>query len=261
MTSRRDFMLAAPLSAAAFSIAGASGLTFGKQLAKADELTTQGNPTRDLVTRRAIEAMTWGMPAVNLDLMYKAMILAKRRPRQPDALLVAASRRKHEPQRNTDVIYIIPYFDTRGGHPMVLEIPPADDGVIRNHHGRLADAARDVGPAGGWWQGGEYLILPPDHKGEVPDGYIALPSLTWRGYALLRSILRGGSEADAAKAVEYGKRINLCPLSRLPSPPGKPLVLTATAYSTTRPFPTNARFFELLNGVVQSKPWLAPIGR
>ena len=67
-------MLAAPLSAAAFSIAGAGGLTFGTQLAKADELTKPGSPASDLVTRRAIEAMIWGMPAVNLDLMYQAMI-------------------------------------------------------------------------------------------------------------------------------------------------------------------------------------------
>jgi hypothetical protein len=41
-------------------------------------------------------------------------------------------------------------------------------------------------------QGREYLILPPGHHGAAPDGYIALPSANYQGYALLRSILRSG---------------------------------------------------------------------
>ena len=258
MTSRRDFMLAAPLSAAAFSIAGASGLTFGTQLAKADELTTQGNPARDLVTRRAIEAMIWGMPAVNLDLMYQAMI--RETPARANQMLYWSRLLDWKNQTltpNTDVIYLTPYFDTKEAGPMVLEIPPADDGVI---NGTIMDAwqmpLEDVGPAGvDGGKGGKYLILPPDHKGEVPDGYIALPSLTWKGYALLRSILRGGSEADAAKAVEYGKRINLYPLSQAASPPQTTYVDgDGVLYDATIPY--DARFFELLNGVVQSEPWL-----
>ena len=39
-------------------------------------------------------------------------------------------------------------------------------------------------------KGGKYLILPPDYKDKVPEGYIALPSQTYQGYALLRSILK-----------------------------------------------------------------------
>ncbi|MEK1944129.1 MULTISPECIES: DUF1254 domain-containing protein [Ensifer] len=59
----------------------------------------------------------------------------------------------------------------------------------------------DVGPAGvDKGKGGKYLILPPDHSGAIPDGYIVLPSSTYQGYALLRSILNSGSEADVAKA-------------------------------------------------------------
>ena len=59
---------------------------------------------------------------------------------------------------------------------------------------------------------GNILILPPGYAEKVPDGYIALPSLTYKGYALLRSILRSGSDADLAKAVEYSKRIKLYPV-------------------------------------------------
>jgi hypothetical protein len=53
----------------------------------------------------------------------------------------------------------------------------------------------DVGPAGvDKGAGGKYLVLPPDYKDKTPDGYIVLPSATYHGYALLRSILKSGSD-------------------------------------------------------------------
>ena len=87
---------------------------------------------------------------------------------------------------------------------MVLEIPPADGGSIT---GTIMDswqiALEDVGPAGvDKGKGGKYLITPPDYKDKAPDGYIHLPSQTYQGYALLRSILKSRDEADIAKAVE-----------------------------------------------------------
>jgi len=68
-------------------------------------------------------------------------------------------------------------------------------------------------------RGGKYLILPPGYGAEVPDGYNVSPSLTYNGYALLRSIRKSGSEADMAKAVEYGKRMKIYPLSQADNPP------------------------------------------
>jgi hypothetical protein len=38
---------------------------------------------------------------------------------------------------NPDVIYLMPFFNTKDAEPMVLEIPPADDGVI---NGTIMDA-------------------------------------------------------------------------------------------------------------------------
>jgi hypothetical protein len=115
----------------------------------------------------------------------------------------------------------MPFFNTKDVGPMVLEIPLADDGVI---NGTIMDVwqvpLEDVGPAGlDKGKGGKYLVLPPDHPATVPGGYIALPSMTYQGYALLRSILRSGSDADAAKAVAYAKRIKLYPLSQATNPP------------------------------------------
>ena len=91
-------------------------------------------------------------------------------------------------------------------------------------NGTIMDAwqmpLEDVGPAGvDGGKGGKYVILPPGYDETVPEGFIALPSLTCKGYALLRSILESGSDADLAKAVEYGKRIKVYPLSQAASPP------------------------------------------
>ena len=50
---------------------------------------------------------------------------------------------------NPDAIYLMPFFNTKDVGPMVLEIPPADEGSIT---GTVMDAwqnaLEDVGPAG-----------------------------------------------------------------------------------------------------------------
>ena len=172
------------------------------------------------LNRRAIEAINWGMPAVNLDLMLQAGVNAGARPNQivywsrlPDWKIQTLTP-------NPDVIYLKPFFNTKDVGPMVLEIPPAEGGTIT---GTIMDAwqaaLEDVGPAGvDKGKGGKYLILPPGYTGEAPDGYIVLPSMTYQGYALLRSILQSGSDADVAKAVAYAKRIKLYPLSQAANP-------------------------------------------
>ncbi len=213
---------------------------------------------RQVLQHRAVEAMIWGMPAVNLDLMYQAM-LRETKARSNQMLywsrLVEWKTQTLTP--NTDVIYFTPYFDTKEVGPVVLEIPPADDGAIV---GTIMDAwqmpLEDIGPAGAdRGQGGKYLILPPGHDGQVPAGYIVLPSLTYRGYALIRSILRSGSDADLAQAVEYGKRMKIYPLSQAQDPPPTVYVDAAgVLYDATIQY--DIRFFESLNRLVQYEPWL-----
>src|SRR3954452_22918145 len=105
---------------------------------------------RRTIERRAVEAVNWGMPAVNYDLMLQAMIHeAKGAPNQ----IVYWSRlpdwKNQTLTPNPDVIYLMPFFNTKDVGPMVLEIPPADAGLI---NGTIMDAwqvpLEDVGPAG-----------------------------------------------------------------------------------------------------------------
>jgi hypothetical protein len=139
----------------------------------------------------------------------------------------------------------------------VLEIPPAGEGSIT---GTIMDAwqsaLEDVGPAGvDKGKGGKYLILPPDHKGQTPAGYIVLPSKTYQGYALLRSILKSGSDADIAQAVAYGKRVKFYPLSQASNPPETKFVdAIDVVFDSTIPY--DLRFLETLDRFVQREPWL-----
>jgi hypothetical protein len=117
-------------------------------------------------------------------------------------------------------------------------------------------ALEDVGPAGvDKGKGGKYLILPPGHKDTPPDGYFVLQSQTFQGFALLRSIVRSGGSADIAKAVDYGKQIKLYPLSEAASPPQTTFVdMINVVFDATIPY--DMRFFQSLDRMVQSEPWL-----
>jgi len=213
---------------------------------------------KQLMHARAMEAIIWGMPAVNLDLMYQAMVSTTG---ASDNQMLFWSRlldwKNQTLTPNTDVIYFTPFFDTKESGPIVLDIPPADEGVIV---GTIMDAwqmpLEDIGPAGAdQGKGGKYLILPPDFKGTIPDGYIVLSSKTYKSYALIRSILKSGSEEDLAKAVEYGKRMKIYPLSEADAP--SPTVFVDAAgelYDATIKY--DLSFFESLNRIVQYEPWM-----
>jgi len=230
----------------------------GPSPAKLAEAGSFQDLERQVLQHRAIEAVIWGMPAVNRDLMYQAML---RETKAKDNQMLYWSRlldwKNQTLTPNTDVIYLTPHFDTKDVGPVVMEIPSAEGGAIV---GTIMDAwqtpLEDVGPAGAdKGKGGKYLFLPPGHTAKAPAGYIVLPSLTYKGYALLRSIRKSGSDEDLAKAVEYGKRIKIYPLSKADNPPPTTYMDAAgVLYDATIPY--DIRFFESLNRVIQHEPWL-----
>ena len=210
------------------------------------------------VQRRGVEAVIWGMPAVNYDLMYQAMVSQTHGDFNQIVYWSKLPNWKNQTLTpNPDAIYIMPFISTKDVGPVVLEIPPAVGGTIV---GSIDDAwqtaIEDVGPAGvDKGKGGKYLILPPDYKGKLPAGYLPMPSSTYQSYALLRSILKSGSGADVAAAVEYAKRIKVYPLSQAALPPEtKWNDAIDVVFDSTIPY--DASFFQHLNRMVQYEPWL-----
>jgi hypothetical protein len=259
----RTALAAVALLAAGALLGGPTIPTVGQEKkpqpgAKSEPAFTPAQLAERTLHRRAVEAVIWGMPAVNYDLMYQAAVREAKGDfnqviywsRLPDWKIQALTP-------NPDSIYLSPFINTKDVGPMVLEIPPADEGSIT---GTVMDvwqcALEDVGPAGvDKGKGGKYLILPPGYTDNVPAGYIPLPSDTYEGYALLRSIPKSGSEGDVAKAVAYGKRVKLYPLSQAAKPPATTFVdVVDVVYDATIPY--DLRFFESLNRIVQAEPWL-----
>jgi hypothetical protein len=250
------------LSAAALMVGGTIAPTptsaqtsVPAQQLSADDLARRAIERR-AIEGRAVEAVIWGMPAVNYDLMYQEMLKLGGKPNQIVYWSGLLDWRNQTLTPNPDVIYFMAFFNTNDG-PVVIEIPSAGDGVI---NGSVMDpwqaALEDVGPAGAdKGAGGKYLILPPGHRGVAPDGYIALPSANYQGYALLRSLLKSGSKTDVNAAVAYGKRIKMYPLSQAANPP-ETVFLDAIGIVYDSTIPYDLRFFQSLDRFVQQEPWL-----
>jgi hypothetical protein len=221
------------------------------------ELTAEALATR-AVARRAVEAVIWGIPAVNFDLMYQSFVRAAKGGVNQVAYWSRIPDWKNQTLTpNPDTIYFMPFFNTKDVGPMVLEIPPADEGSITGTIMNCwQEALEDVGPAGlDKGAGGKYLITPPGFTDKAPDGYLHLPSANNQGYALLRSILKSRSPADIARAVDYGKRIRLYPLSRAATP-AQTAFVDAVDVVFDGVIPYDVRFFESLDRMVQAEPWL-----
>ena len=211
---------------------------------------------RRTIERRAVEAVIWGMPAVNFELLYQGMVDSKGAWNQ----IVYWSRlpdwKNQTLTPNPGTVYLHPFYNTKDG-PVVLEIPPADGGsIVGSIDDGWQTALEDVGPAGvDKGKGGKYLILPPGYADKVPDGYIALPSSTYAGFVVLRSSLKSTSDADVADAVSYGKRAKMYPLSQAANPPPTVFVdAIDVVYDNTIPY--DLRFFQMLDRFVQREPWL-----
>jgi hypothetical protein len=217
--------------------------------------------TERTVHRRAIEAAIWGMPAVNYAAMLEAIVRAKGNFNQIVYWSRPVSWKSQILTPNTDVLYAVPFINTKSAGPVVLEIPPTDDSNAAD--GKIVGSITDcwqktlsgVGPAGkDRGKGGKYVVLPPGYSSPLPKDYIAVPSDVYESYALLRSIPKSNSDADLAKAAAYLKTIKLYPLSEAANPPTTTFVdVTNIVFDATIPY--DLRFFRMLDRIVQTEPW------
>jgi hypothetical protein len=229
--------------------------------AKSEPAFTPTQLAERAVHRRAVEAVVWGMPAVNYDLMLQEML---RKTKAQVNEVVYWSRpldwKNQTLTPNPDSIYLMTFFNTKDVGPIVIEIPPAEGGSFAaNIDTAWQVALEDAGPEGAdKGKGGKYLILPPDYKATVPEGYVPLQSDTYGGFALFRSNLVSHSDVGIAKSVAYGKRVKVYPLSQAAIPGGPPPTKFTDAmdvvFDSTIPY--DLRFFQSLDRIVQSEPWI-----
>jgi len=213
---------------------------------------------RRAIERRAVEAVIWGMPAVNYELMLQQMLTkTKAEVNQVVYWSRPVDWKNQTLTPNPDAIYFMPFFNTKDIGPVVIEVPPAEGGSFAANIVNVWQAPlEDAGPEGAdKGKGGKYLILPPGYSRKAPAGYIPLQSDSYGGYALFRSNLMGRTDADIAKSVAYAKRLKIYPLARAANPP--PTIFTdamEVLFDATITY--DLRFFQSLARIVHSEPWL-----
>lgn len=257
-TSRRH-ALAGSVALAAFP-----GSALAQQAAPPPQGGAPAGPAPDqarerLRHHRAVEAVLWGMPAVNYDLMRQEMLT--RTPGRENEVIYwgrPLDWRNQTLTPNPDALYLMTFLDLKAAGPMVIEVPPGDtEGSLNGNIVTIWQMPlEDVGLLGvDKGAGGRFAVLPPGYDQPVPDGFVPLRSDTFGAYALLRSNLLSHAEADVRKSVAYGRRVGVYPLSQAASPP--PTVFTDvqdTLFDSTIRY--EASFFETLNRIVQAGPWL-----
>ena len=148
---------------------------------------------------------------------------------------------------NTTTPYTVLYLDTKDG-PLVLEIPPEVLGPIDDAWFRWVSDVGITGPDKG--AGGKYLLLPPDYKGDIPDGYFVMRSRTFGNLMFFRTFLKDGDPKPGVDSVK--KNLRVYPLSAAANPPEMKFVnISGKAFNTIGP--GDYSLFELLNRVIQNE--------
>jgi hypothetical protein len=230
-----------------------SGVSSHGQTFSAEDLNRRN------MERRAVEAVIWGMPAVNYDLMLQEMLT--KTSGKVNQMIYWGRPLDWKNQTltpNPDTLYFMSFLNTKDVGPLVIEIPPAgpDGSLNANFVNVWQVPLEDAGLLGlDKGKGLKLLVLPPGYAEKIPDGYTALQPTTYGSYVLYRSNLKSHADADVARSIAYGKQIKIYPLSQASSPP--PTVFTDVKdvlFDSTIRF--DESFFVNLDRVVQSEPWL-----
>ena len=105
---------------------------------------------------------------------------------------------------NTESIYFGCWLDLSEG-PVVVESPPNTLGMVNDFFFRYVADLGNAGPDRG--KGGKFLFLPPDWKGDVPEGYFVFQSPTYGNLLFWRGFVVDGDPAPTVKQIEQTTRI------------------------------------------------------
>ena len=231
------------------------GLLLVAQSAVAQE--APGYTPQDLASRtiyrRAVDAVIWGAPAVTMDMMRQAYFRDGGAKYNDIIWWPKGSNWQNQSlDTDTSVRYMYIFSNTKTGGPIVLEVPAAVGG--NQFLGTIMDTWQvpltDLGVGG---KGGKYLILPPNYKGDVPTGYVALRPNTYGSYTLLRSILASRSQADVNEGNALVQQVRIYPLSQAANPPAPHFIdMTGKLYNAVVPY--DDTFFVSLARVINEEP-------
>ena len=149
---------------------------------------------------------------------------------------------------NTTSIYMLLWLDLTDG-PMVMETPPNVIGFVDDAWFHYVADFGQVGPDKN--QGGKYLMVPPDYKGEIPDGYFVKKTETYGNWVIWRGAQVNGDTGPAVN--ETKKTLRVYPLAKKDNPPKMTFInVSGKEFNTIHSM--DADFFVKVNEVVQREP-------
>jgi hypothetical protein len=214
----------------------------------------------ELLSQRATQAYLWALPAVNLMAMkegsekafgagYNIFPVWKKRL---DAKTLVTTP-------NSDVIYAMSYIDVGKDGPLVIEIPPEQQGILddffqRPIAGPTIDGKTHVGDVGlpgpDKGKGGKFLVLPPDYKGSVPNGYFTYRSRTNNVLVFWRAFFK--DPADLGPPNELIEQTRIYPLGKQTE--AKPMQFPdASGVPVNMLYPGDSSYFDMLKRFLDSE--------
>jgi hypothetical protein len=198
---------------------------------------------------RGVQAFLAGLPAASTFALYEGpKAIGADRPNKIQIWQKLMDSKTLLLTGNTSTLYSFTTLDLKTDGATVIELPPGMLGAIDSAWFRYVG---DFGPAGqDKGKGGKFVVVPPDYKGTVPDGYFVLKSPTYRNWIFLRGSIAKGVDA-AVQNIEENLRIY--PLAMADNPPKTEFVKATGKVMNTLPA-NDFSFFEQLNAVVQYEP-------
>ena len=202
-----------------------------------------------LIFNRAVEAYLVQMHGVSWYHVWKGVAeAASRTPNQIvlwEDLMDGATRLL---TGNCETVYGLCAIDLMADGPVVIEAPAMLLGGISDLWQR---EIAGIGPTGAdKGQGGKFLLLPPDHDGPVPAGYITAKSST---YGVVLGVRGFQSAGGTAQAVTLMKTLKVYPLSQSANP-SPPTFVNGSHQEIDTIFSDTEQFFADLAWLIQREP-------
>jgi hypothetical protein len=149
---------------------------------------------------------------------------------------------------NTETVYGLCPIDLKRDGPVVIEAPAKMMGGISDI---WQCQIIEIGPTGAdKGKGGQFLLLPPDHSGPVPDGYFTAKASAFRISLGVRGFQVDGK---TDKAVALMKTTRVIPLAQSANPPAMTFV-NGSHQEIDTIFSDSSQFFDDLARMIEYEP-------
>jgi hypothetical protein len=134
--------------------------------------------------------------------------------------------------------------------PVVIELGSPVIGILDDAYFKYV---ADIGLGGqDKGKGGKYLLVGPDFKGDIPEGYFVLKTNTYRHWLLMRVVVKKDETLEQAIA-KFKSGYKAYPLSQASNPEANEFInLSGKKHNTIHA--NDAHFYHELNEVIQYEP-------